>query len=114
MTPRQRSPSAAQLRELARENQTLLDTVLVGIVFVRERIMLRCNRHFEEIFGYGPHELDGQSTRVLYPDEAGFALGATPYPQMAQGQVHEREQVLVRKDGSTFWCRLYGRAMDAS
>jgi diguanylate cyclase (GGDEF)-like protein/PAS domain S-box-containing protein len=114
VTPRQRSPSAAQLRELARENQTLLDTVLVGIVFVRERVMLRCNRHFEEIFGYGPHELDGLSTRVLYPDDAGFALGATPYPLMAQGQVHEREQVLMRKDGSTFWCRLYGRAMDAS
>ena len=117
MTVRQRHPepdTAAHLRLLAHENQTLLDTVLVGIVFVRERIMLRCNRRFEELFGYGPHELDGLSTRVLYPDEAGFALGATPYPLMAQGQVHQREQVLVRKDGSSFWCRLYGRAMDAS
>ena len=45
MTPRQRSPSAAQLREHARENQSLLAAVLVGIVFVRQRVVLRCNRH---------------------------------------------------------------------
>jgi diguanylate cyclase (GGDEF)-like protein/PAS domain S-box-containing protein len=114
VTVRDRKDSAAQLRMLARENQTLLDTVLVGIVFVRERIMLRCNRRFEEIFGYGPHELDGQSTRVLYPDDEAFAYGASPYPLMAQGQTHQREQVLMRRDGSTFWCRLYGRALDGA
>lgn len=112
MTVRDRADSDAQLRVLARENQTLLDTVLVGIVFVRERIMLRCNRRFEEIFGYGPHELDGRSTRVLYPDEAAFAYGGTPYAAMTEGRPHQREQILMRKDGSTFWCRLYGRAMD--
>jgi diguanylate cyclase (GGDEF)-like protein/PAS domain S-box-containing protein len=107
-----REDGAARLALLARENQTLLDTVLVGIVFVRERVMLRCNRRFEEIFGYAPHELDDRSTRVLYPDDAGFEVGARPYPELAQGKTHQREQILVRKDGSTFWCRLYGRAMD--
>lgn len=102
------------LHALARENQTLLDTVLVGIVFVRERVMLRCNRRFEEIFGYAPNELDGRSTRVLYPDDAGFQYGGSPYAALAQGATHQREQILMRKDGSTFWCRLYGRAMDAA
>ncbi|HEV8314106.1 MAG TPA: EAL domain-containing protein [Burkholderiaceae bacterium] len=101
-----------RLRTLARENQILLDTVLVGIVFVRDRMMLRCNRRFEELFGYAPHELDGRSTRVLYPDEAAFSLGGSPYPALAEGKTHQREQILVRKDGSPFWCRLYGRAMD--
>ncbi|NRF67619.1 EAL domain-containing protein [Aquincola sp. S2] len=102
------------LHVLARENQTLLDTVLVGIVFVRERIMLRCNRRFEEIFGYAPNELDGRSTRVLYPDDEGFDYGGSPYGALAKGLTHQREQILARKDGSTFWCRLYGRAMDAA
>ena len=101
-----------RLRALARENQILLDTVLVGIVFVRERSVLRCNPRFEEMFGYSPHELDGRSTRVLYQDDDAFAIGGVPSTALAQGKTHQREQVLVRKDGSTFWCRIYGRAID--
>jgi len=107
-----REDTVARMHLLARENQTLLDAVLVGIVFVRDRIMLRCNRRLEELFGYGRHELDGRSTRVLYADDAGFEYGGQPYQMLALGQKHQREQILVRKDGTPFWCRLYGRAMD--
>src|SRR6185436_17235795 len=30
------------------------------------------------------------------------------------GETHRREKILTRKDGSTFWCRFAGRAVDVS
>jgi PAS domain S-box-containing protein len=109
-----REMTLARLDRLTLENQLLLDTVPVGIVFLRQRTILRCNRRFEQIFGRAPHELDGQSTRVLYPDDAAFEVGGEADRSLAGGRAHEREQLLVRNDGTRFWCRLYGRAMNVA
>ena len=107
---------AGRTAELAATNEELraiFDAASVGIVLMRERTILRCNRKLEEIFGYAPGEFDGAPTRLWYPDEASYVLGGTPvYTQMAEGGLHQREQQLVKKDGTRFWARLRGQVLD--
>lgn len=45
-----------QLETAPWEKQVLFDNDLVAIVFLRERRLTRCNRHFDQIAGYGAGE----------------------------------------------------------
>jgi diguanylate cyclase (GGDEF)-like protein/PAS domain S-box-containing protein len=101
-----------ELQRVLAEQQALLNNVMVGIAFSRERRIERCNRRFEELFGYGPGEAAGASWRDAYftEDEFGAAMGA--YAELDQGRIHTREQWLRRRDGSGFWCRVSGRAVE--
>src|SRR5204863_1060509 len=54
---------------LEAEEKLMLDTLPVGIAYFSDRIIVRCNRRLEQMLGYNPGELAGQSTRVLYPSE---------------------------------------------
>ncbi len=105
----------ASLKEsaLLAEKETILDNALVGIVFLRNRTITSCNRRLEELFGYGPGELIGQSTQVLYASDAAFEeIGARAYAELAHGRSFSEEVELRHRDGSVFWGALTGRAVD--
>ena len=112
ITERKRADEAVQ--RLLREQNAILENALTGIVFLKERRILRCNRRFEEIFGYAQGELLNQSTRVLFLNDADFEAGAAPYPQLWAGETYGTERRHVRKDGSVFWCSVSGRAVNPS
>ena len=103
----------AALREALVEEQAILDTAMVGIVIVKDRVIQRCNRWCEEILGYMEAELTGVSSRVLYPTEEDFAgLGVRASRAITEfGRYHE-ERILVRKDRSEVWCYLAGQPLD--
>ncbi len=88
----------------------MLDTLPVGIAFFSGRIIVRCNQRLELMLGYGPGELQGQSSRMLYPSEALWNEAGERYKLLAGGQVLEGEFKLRRKDGSALYCRAVGRA----
>ena len=91
------------------EQRIIFNTVTVGIALVRSHVILRCNRKLEEVFGFGPGELDGQTTHLWYRDEAHFqSEGAPLFATLQPGQVQQHEQEMVRKDGSSFWARISG------
>ena len=103
----------AELAAINREQHSIFESAGVGIVVLRDRVIVRCNRKMEELTGYGPGELLGRSTRPWYPDEKTFeAAGKQVYAQMARGETHCRSQQLARKDGTLFWARLSLRAID--
>ena len=61
----------AALSAAEREKQLLFDSAMVGIVFLRDRHLTRCNDHFEQMLGFQPGELIGSSSRRWYAsDEA--------------------------------------------
>jgi len=102
-----------ELQRVLAEQQALLNNVMVGIAFSRDRRIQRCNRRFEELFGYGPGEANGASWRDTYFTDEEFENAARVYPELDQGRIHTREQWLRRRDGSGFWCRVSGRAVEA-
>src|SRR5205814_8775469 len=50
------------------EQELILDNASVGIAFVRNRVIQRCNRFLEEMVGAGPGELVGESSAMLFAD----------------------------------------------
>lgn len=100
-----------EVARLLREQEALLDNVVVGISFARERTILRCNRRFEELFGYDPGEADGTSTRQFYFTQQEYDEAGAHYVALARGETHSREQWMRRRGGSGFWCRMTGRAL---
>jgi diguanylate cyclase (GGDEF)-like protein/PAS domain S-box-containing protein len=100
-------------RQLLAEMQTLLSNALVGIVHLRQRRVVSCNRRLEEIFGYAPGELIGESSERFYPSRETFEkVGTRAYAVAAEGRNFSTELTLRRKDGSLFWGALTGRAID--
>lgn len=99
---------------LLAEQQTVLDNVPVGIAFVRDRTILRTNRQAELLFGYGPGEMTGQSTAVVYLDEAQcFSVQSEAYAAIATtSRGYEKELLLKRRDGTTFPALMRGCAID--
>jgi diguanylate cyclase (GGDEF)-like protein/PAS domain S-box-containing protein len=104
----------ADLLRTLREQQVILDNAGVGIVFVRDRQLLRCNRRYAEMHGYDdPAQVHGLDSRVMYPSEqAHAALGADAYPRLLQGHTFRTRQHMRRRDGSLFWCQISGRLID--
>jgi PAS domain S-box-containing protein len=102
-----------QTQRLLVERETILDNALVGITYLKHRRVVSCNRRLEEIFGYDPGELLGQSTERLYPSRAAFeAIGERAYGNCGAGRNHCEELLLRRKNGEIFWGALNGQAID--
>jgi diguanylate cyclase (GGDEF)-like protein/PAS domain S-box-containing protein len=95
------------------EEKLVLDMLPVGVAFMADRVIVRCNLRLEQMLGYAPGELKGQSTRVLYPTEALWNEAGERYTLLKGGQVLDGEFKLRGKDGSSLWCRAVGRAVNA-
>ena len=103
---------ADELGRLLREQAAILGTASVGIVFIKERRIVRCNRRYEEMYGYGPGEMEGQPSSILYSTREDEANAARAYENLQQVRPVRRIEQRRRKDGSTFWARIDGRAVD--
>ena len=103
----------ATLREALVEEQAIFDTVMVGIVILRDRVIQRCNRRYAEMFGYTAEELIGKSSRILFPTEEDFAaLGVRASRVVSELGSYDEERIFVRKDGSEVWCYFAGKPLD--
>ncbi|MHB8948749.1 MAG: sensor domain-containing protein [Rhodoferax sp.] len=97
-----------------REQQVILDTAGVGIVFIKNRLVVRCNQRFAEIFGHDDAPtLTGSSSRALYLDErSARTLAEAAYPVMAQGLGFKSEVPMKRHQGALFWAHLTGKLVN--
>ena len=103
----------AKLRSSNQELQAIFDSAGVGIALMRNRVLLRCNRTVEELFGYGPGEMDGMPVRKWYVDDAAYEqLGSECYPAIERGEIFVREQPVLMKDGTPFLSKMVGQAVD--
>lgn len=103
---------ADTLRMLS-EQKALLDNVLVGIAFVRNRQIVSCNRRFEELFGYEAGALTGQSTRLLYASRRSYEeIGRAAYSGEPRALLYSSEVLMRRRGGRAFWCALSAQALD--
>lgn len=110
---RQLELTSQSLQASGEEQRAIFDAATVGIVLMRDGLILRCNRKLEELFAYGPGQLEQQPTRLWYADTSSYEEArAALAEQLCQGEIHAREQQMVRRDGSSFWARLSGRMLD--
>ncbi|HEY4665294.1 MAG TPA: diguanylate cyclase, partial [Comamonas sp.] len=102
------------LERLSREQQALLDSAGVGIAFIKNRAVVRCNPHFAKIFGFATHEqVVGIRSANLHPSREEFkALGRAAYPSMVLGKTFRTERRMRRRSGHLFWASLTGHLIN--
>ncbi len=90
----------------------LVDAAPIGIGLVRHRILGWVNRQFEALIGYTAAELQGQSARMLYPDDREFErVGNIKHAQVAAHGVGSIETRMLRKDGAVIDVLLSSAAL---
>ncbi|UUZ55487.1 PAS domain S-box protein [Massilia sp. H-1] len=105
----------AALRTTLLEQKAILENAAVGIMLSKDRTIKECNIRAAEMFGYAVDELLGMSSVCIFPSGLAYEeMGRDASPALARGEAYTSELQLRRKDGNLLWCRLYGRAVDAS
>ncbi len=102
-----------ELAQAHRELKAIFDNAPVGIILTRQRQVASCNRRMEELLGWDPGELAGNSTRWWFDsDEQYRAYGEALYPALAEGRVVQEEMQFRRKDGTPGWYRYAAQALE--
>ncbi len=102
------------LRAANVEQEAILETATSGIALIKDGILQRCNHKLHEMFGWLPGQMAGKPVTIWYPDEeANIATSDPIYAAIWRGEAYSREQLLLRRDGSRFWARLTGKAVDS-
>jgi diguanylate cyclase (GGDEF)-like protein/PAS domain S-box-containing protein len=109
----ERKHNEMQIEELLTEQGVILDNVMFGVMFVRDRLVVSANRYCEELFGYASGDMGGVSPAQLFPSVEEYdAVSRQYYPLLAQGGKVQEERQMRRRDGSLVWCLVSGRALD--
>jgi len=106
-----------QLDKILTEQDIILENASLGIVVVvpsenGHRMVRRANSAAERLFGYGPGELVGLDTRVVWPNEEEFKAIGTAYRYLAAGQTYCGEHAIRRWNREDGFGRLVGAAVD--
>ncbi|MBN9696969.1 MAG: response regulator [Zoogloea sp.] len=102
-----------RVRERTAELQALFDSASVGIVLVRDGLIMHGNRRLDELFGYPPGAQLGRPARQwLANPDAGLADDADTTARLARGETLRQDVEVRRGDGEHFWVRLSRRVID--
>ena len=95
------------------EHAAIFERASIGIALTRDRRFVQANPRFEAIFGWPAGTLTGEPGAAVWVDEADYAeIGRLAGPLLSAGQSFETEREMRKRDGSRFWCRLLGQAVD--
>ncbi len=104
-----------ELQKTNRLLSVILDNSPAGISLVRNRVFEWVNPRMLELYGLSQAECLGASTRIIYLDDESYnTIGAEAYAILAQGKKASIELEMRKGANSSFWCRLEGKALDAS
>jgi PAS domain S-box-containing protein len=109
----ERKHALDKIKQLVNEQQTILNTVPIGIAFVKDRKIEWANAAFDRMFGYELEETRGKDTLSFYADPAAYAqLGDKGYSKLLSGEIFRSEEEMIRKDGLRLFCNLTGCAVN--
>ncbi|HEX6735295.1 MAG TPA: PAS domain S-box protein [Azonexus sp.] len=109
----ERRRTERQLHRLLAEQKAIIENDLVGIVRVRERVIVWANPAFATMLGYAPGELNGAPTRQNYPDQAAYeTFGNLCYPVLRAGGVFRGQIEQRHRDGRVVWLNISGTILD--
>jgi PAS domain S-box-containing protein len=111
-TNRRRETGAA-LERRSMEQDVLLQYGPVAFALIRDRIIIRGNRHLENMFGWSPEDYVGRSAAIMYPSPEAFeTVTEKALLTLTTGQRGWITSDFRRKDGTLFPARFRGAWVD--
>jgi PAS domain S-box-containing protein len=99
--------AADRLRELEALQRSILDALPIAVIGMQNRRIDLANHAVEDVFGWKPEELVGQSSRVLYRNDKDFErIGRDVYKVLKKQRTYKAEFPCQRKDGVPIVCLL--------
>jgi PAS domain S-box-containing protein len=106
----ERKTSEEQLQVLLSDQQTLLETMSVGVAQAHHGRIMLANREFAQMFGFADDEVIGMSLWELARDRNNLLPHeVSGLPAVRAHQTTNAEVVLFRKDGQPVWCLVQAR-----
>jgi PAS domain S-box-containing protein len=103
-----------QLQVALRDQQTLFETMSVGVAQTMSGKILLANREFAEMFGYSDGEVIGMPLWDLCVDRDNrLPNEVSGMPVVRANQTTSAEVVLFRHDGEPVWCLVQARPIQA-
>jgi PAS domain S-box-containing protein len=110
VTEKKRAEEA--LREVAEELEATIEASMVGLMFLKNRVITRVNQRMAEMLGYTPEEIEGQGPEQLHLSHDHFVeFGEKYYWRLAEKAIVQVEFPMRHKDGHTVLCLFSGRAI---
>jgi PAS domain S-box-containing protein len=82
-------------------------------LILSDRVILRASLRVQDVFGWSPAELEGQSIRLLYPGQSDYeVIGERARRALQEAPVYHDERFMRRKDGQVVWMQGSGAALD--
>ncbi|MBI9090643.1 MAG: diguanylate cyclase [Desulfobacterium sp.] len=106
-----------KLKSALEELSTIVEYSQVGIMFLKGgRLLYKGNQRLADILGYDtPEEMVGLNMKALHLTEERFIeFGEKYFNRLVHGEQIQVEYQLRKKDGSSVWCTLSGKAIDSS
>ncbi len=108
-----RKRAEEELTATLTELDIIMENTGVGVVFTKDREVILVNKATEEMYGYPRNKLIGFDTSKFYSSREEYEkLGEKAYPALAKGETFKGDVRMKRADGSLFWSRLIGKAVD--
>jgi polar amino acid transport system substrate-binding protein len=101
-----------ELYKLNMQQKAVFNTVNVGILFVKDRVIQEINNKTCQIFGYEYDEFIESPTEMLYINKEDFEKVQLQYEVVKKGEITTWEQRFIKKDRSKFWARSTMQAID--
>ncbi|HUL67320.1 MAG TPA: PAS domain S-box protein [Burkholderiaceae bacterium] len=103
-----------QLQVALRDQQTLFETMSVGVAQTMSGKILLANREFADMFGYRDGQVIGMPLWDLTIDRDNRMPGEiSGMPVVRAHQTTSAEVVLFRKDGEPIWCLVQARPIQS-
>jgi two-component system CheB/CheR fusion protein len=107
-----RKEAEAERRGALEQQAVILDTSLVGIMVLKNRIITRVNRRMADMLGYTIEELVGKGPQQVHLSMENYhEFGEKYYWRLAEKELVQVEYPLRHKDGHAVWCLFNGRAI---
>ncbi len=96
-----------QLLQTSVELDTILENVLVGVCYIRERRFVYANTRFQQMFGREGEDIEGTATEAIFSSYQVFeSMDEIATQNFRELKMFTQELQMKRKDGSLFWCEL--------
>ncbi len=102
-----------ELRLLYSEQEVIQENTSVGIAFIKQLRIQRCNPWFERMFGVSASAIGEFSLGDFLAEPAEYeARSQVAFQVLKSGQLYSTDLEMQRQDGTRFWCTCHAKAID--